>query len=368
MDEQRSDNREEQLQLLSREELEERVRQRTSELGNVMEAMADILIKLDDQGNISIIDGAITEILGHEKAGLEGKPVDILLTEPTDDSQSPVSSSSHLMERLLREGHVTDVEVYFSTADGGAVPMSLSASTLEDENGIPTGIVCVAKDISERKEAEQRAAFLHSLLRHDLGNSLQISQGFLEILVDGDLPDKHREYARKSLEAVEDGVELIENVRTLSRIDGSESIEEVRLKEALLGALERHETLRNKQDTDLETDIDEVSVRAGSLLREVFANLVENSFVHSNATVLRVETTCNTDTVNVVVEDDGDGIPEAERDDIFERGYSSGDSSGSGLGMYIVEQLVTNYEGDVTVTDSPLGGARFEVTLQRAAD
>jgi PAS domain S-box-containing protein len=366
MDEHGSDNREEQLQLLSRDELEERVRQRTSELGNVMGAMADVLIKLDQEGNISMINEAVTEILGHEKDEVEGKPVDILLTEPPEDSQSPVSSSSHLMERLLREGQVTDVEVYFSTADYGAVPMSLSASTLEDENGVPTGIVCVAKDISERKEAEERAEFLHSLLRHDLGNSLQISRGFLEILVDADLPDQHQQYAEKSMNAVEDGVELIENVRTLSRIDGSESHDSVDLKEAVTGALDRHEELRKEQGIELETDIERATVRAGTLLMEVFANLVENALVHSNADLLRLTTTVDEETVTVTLEDDGDGISPDERSDIFKKGYSSGDSSGSGLGMYIVNELVDNYDGGVSVGDSELGGTRFDVRLLRA--
>lgn len=360
-----TDEREEQIQVLSREELEERVRQRTSELENVMDAMADILIKLDEQGNISMINGAVTDILGHEKGELEGKPVDILLTEPPADSQSSVTSSSHLLQRLLREGQVTDTEIYFTTADGEAIPMSLSASTLEDENGMPAGIVCVAKDISERKEAEERAEFLHSLLRHDLGNSLQVSKGFLEILADDELGDPTDQHVERSLDAVEDAVELIENVRTLSKIDGGESLNPANLGETVRNAVERHEKLRREQDIALETDIEDVSVLAGTLLREVFANLVENSLVHSNADTLRVATTVGNETVTVTIEDDGDGVPPDERDQIFERGYSTGESGGSGLGMYIVKQLVENYNGEVSLTESDLGGAQFDVTLQR---
>lgn len=358
-----SEDSDEQLQLLSRTELEERVRQRTSELEQVMDAMADILIKLDEEGNISMINGAVTDILGYEKESLQEKPVDILLTEPPEDHQSSVTSSATLLERLLREGQVTDVEIYFSTADGDSIPMSLSASTLEDENGIPTGIVCVAKDISERKAAEERADFLHSLLRHDLGNSLQVSKGFLEILVDNDLDDSQQEYVDRSLNAVEDAVELIENVRTLSRIDGSESLKPVNLKETVSSAVERHEQLQYEQGIDVETDVDQVTVMAGKLLMEVFANLIENSLVHSNADLLRISTSLDDETVTVIIEDDGDGIPEEKREEIFQRGYSMGDASGSGLGMYIVNQLVDAYDGEVSLTESELGGARFTVTF-----
>jgi len=126
MDDQATGSDAGQLAFLSRDELEERVRQRSSELENVMSAMADVL--------------------GYDPADREGKPVDVLFTEPPDDSQSPVSSVTQLLERLLAERRVTDVAVYCSTADGDTVPMSLSASMLEDEDGLPTGIVCVAKD------------------------------------------------------------------------------------------------------------------------------------------------------------------------------------------------------------------------------
>lgn len=358
----------EKLHFLSREELEERIRTRTSELENVMDAMADVLITLDETGNISMINGAVEEILGHEPTALEGKPIDVLITNPPEGAQSPVSSSSKLLERLLREGQVTDVEIYCSTVDGEKLPMSLSASTLEDENGIPTGIVCVAKDISERKAVEEQASFLHSLLRHDLGNSLQVAQGYLEILTDSDLGETEREYVERSLGAIEDAAELVENVRTLNRIDGSESVTPTDLRAAVANAVARHEGLAEEQGIDVETDVDDVSVLAGTLLTEVFANLVENALEHSNADTLRIHSTTGPETVTVTVEDDGVGIDPSDREQIFKRGYSIGDSSGSGLGMYIVSELVESYGGDVAVDDSPMGGARFEVTLQRAGE
>jgi len=104
----------------------------------------------------------------------------------------------------------------------------------------------------------------------------------------------------------------------------------------------------------------------GKLLMEVFANLIENSLIHSGADQLAISTEVAEGTVTVRIEDDGRGIPEDERESIFGRGYSRGESSGSGLGMYIVNQLVETYEGEVTVEASDLGGARFDVTLELA--
>ena len=364
MDDWGTDRRDEHLQILSRDELEERVRQRTSELENVTDAMVDILIRLDEKGTISMINDAVRNILGYEPAELEGKPIDILLTDSPAEGQSPVSSVNQLLERLLGEGQVTDMEVYCSTADGERLPMSLSASILEDENGVPTGIVCVAKDISERKAAEEQAEFLHSLLRHDLENRLQVAMGYLEILGDSTLAESDRQYVDRSLDAVTDATELIENVRKLDRIEDAESLQSVHLTTAVTDAVDGYEKLRTEKGVETETDLDDVSVLAGPLLVELFNNLVENSLVHSNADRLRLTTTVDEETVTVTVEDDGDGIPPENQDVIFERGHSGGGSSGSGLGMYIVGELVENYGGEVNVTESSLGGARFDVTLQ----
>jgi signal transduction histidine kinase len=61
------------------------------------------------------------------------------------------------------------------------------------------------------------------------------------------------------------------------------------------------------------------------------------------------------------VADDGIGIPEEERDDIFELGYTTTDS-GTGFGLGIVTEVVQAHGWDVSITDSEDGGARFEVT------
>lgn len=365
MDDSEPSSQAERLHLLSRDELEDRVRQRTTELENVMDAMVDVLIRLDEQGDISLINGSVEDVLGYEVEELVGQPVDVLLADPPSSSQSPVSSTGQLLEILLAEGKVTDMEVYCSTVDGETVPMSLSASILEDENGMPDGIVCVATDITDRKEAEERAEFLHSLLRHDLGNNLQVAYGFLDTLSDTDLDDTQQEYIERSRDAVDDAVSLIDDIRTLNRIDGSESLTQVGVETTVSEALERHEGLRAQVGITVETDLDDVRVLAGSLVREVFANLVENALVHSNADSLRITTEVDPDTVTVTLEDDGDGVPPVDRPDIFERGYSVGGSSGSGLGMYIVAELTENYGGDVAVGESDLGGARFDVTFQR---
>ena len=70
----------------------------------------------------------------------------------------------------------------------------------------------------------------------------------------------------------------------------------------------------------------------------------------------------------IVVDDDGPGIPELDRERVFERftrldGARDREAGGSGLGLAIVRQLVTSRHGEVRLSDAPAGGLRVEVEL-----
>jgi len=109
-----------------------------------------------------------------------------------------------------------------------------------------------------------------------------------------------------------------------------------------------------------------------TLLGQVVRNLVDNAAQHALGRVtltLRVE---GTDAV-LAVEDDGHGVPAAERDRIFERfvrldASRARASGGTGLGLAIVRETVQAHGGTVRVVDGELGGARFEVRLPAHVD
>ncbi len=355
------------FRILSRGELEDEIERRTEYLSNVMDTMVDVLMRLDAEGRIEMTNSALADILGYERDTVRGKPVDFLFASPDENEElSDMLTQGELFDRLLSRGYVTDVEVQFATSEGAAIPMSLSASVIENE-GRPEGIVCVAKDISERKAAEESAEFLHSLLRHDLGNKLQVIQGYMHILEEVELPDHVEEHVRMALTGIDEATELIENVRTMSQIEGEPEVEPVDLTRAVRESVQRHEDLARQKDIEVENGIDEpLAVQAGSILKELFANLVENSLKHSEADHLRVWHEHRGDEVVVVVEDDGTGIPDDRKSEIVKKGVSGLGSSGSGLGMHLVNEIAETYGGSLEVNDSELGGARFDVTLRTA--
>lgn len=119
--------------------------------------------------------------------------------------------------------------------------------------------------------------------------------------------------------------------------------------------------------------IDTTGVSAGRVdgdaiaLRRVLRNLGENSARHARESVAFALAERG-DHVVLTVDDDGPGIPEADRGRILERfvrlaDARSRDEGGSGLGLAIVAELVTAHGGDVAISESDLGGARVEVTL-----
>jgi PAS domain S-box-containing protein len=357
----------ESLEALSRAELKRRVRRRTTALENVMDTMVDVLVQIGPDGRVQRANRALYEKLGYEEGDVVGRPVDYVFAAPEDNEQlSDMMTEGELLDRLLSQGHVTDLEVWFARADGERVPMSLSASVMDGEDGV-AGIVCVAKDISERVTAQRRAEFLHSLLRHDLGNKLQVIGMNLQLVTreSETLPEGVRERLSQARGGIEDATELIEDVRRLHRLDGVEA-EPVRLERVVADAVERTADLAAHRDVGVENHVDGGRVLGGPMLRELVTNLVENALVHSGGTRVRLrsrrETVGDDERVVLSVADDGQGVPDEQKERIAEKGYS-GDARGSGLGLYLVERIAASYGATVEVGDAALGGARFEVGL-----
>jgi signal transduction histidine kinase len=98
-------------------------------------------------------------------------------------------------------------------------------------------------------------------------------------------------------------------------------------------------------------------------LRELTRNLLENAIRHAHGSV-RIASRSDGRSCEIVVEDDGDGIPDADRERVFERFYrGSQDGQGAGLGLAIVRWIAHAHRGEVSVSTAPGGGARFVATL-----
>ena len=221
------------------------------------------------------------------------------------------------------------------------------------------------QDIETKKEMIE---LYDRLLRHDLGNDLQVITGFSEALVDMIEDDDRAHYAERIHEAARSSSDLIQRVGDLvSTLEGEEEPEP----RDLASILERTVSEVRTGYDDITVEFDpaefEYTVYAGELLGSVFTNLLSNAVVHNEEPVtVRTYVEETADGIVVGFADDGEGVDPSIRDELFEMGRKGPDSGGSGFGLGFVRALTESYGGDVTVRESDRGGADFRVRLQRA--
>ncbi|MFF4508696.1 sensor histidine kinase [Streptomyces sp. NPDC001401] len=168
--------------------------------------------------------------------------------------------------------------------------------------------------------------------------------------------------------AVEDTARLqrlAADLLLLARLDAGERPGGARFD---LGALAREETARRRSAT-LDAEAVEVAGSQGQLGR-LLANLLDNAERHARSAVT-VSVRRDGDAAVLAVADDGDGVPEGDRERVFERfvrldDARSRDDGGAGLGLAIARDVAVRHGGTLTVRDAPAGGALFELRLPLA--
>ena len=101
-------------------------------------------------------------------------------------------------------------------------------------------------------------------------------------------------------------------------------------------------------------------------MEQVLSNLIINACLYTpEGSLIRIQADCPDENLEIVVEDDGKGIPEEEIGKVFDKFYRPADSrtGGSGLGLSIVKGFVEAHDGTVDLKNVPSGGARFIIRL-----
>ena len=301
------------------------------------------------------------ELLGHSPADLYVDP----------DERAAFS------EELLESGAVEEYEVELRRLDGESFWGSVSAIRTEMDDGpVFDGLI---QDVSERVAYEQslerrteRMEVLNQLLRHDIRNDMAVIGGNLD-LVEPHVDEAGQTHLDTLRERADHVVELTHTARNITETMSVESGGDletvpVRLDRLLVDALSNARSSFPHATLELDAEPPAVSVWATEMLESVFRNLLNNAVQHNDTDEPHVEVsvTVGDETAVVRVADDGPGIPDRQKETVFERGQKGSTSSGTGLGLYLVGVLVDSYDGEITVTDNDPRGAVFEVRLSRA--
>lgn len=262
------------------------------------------------------------------------------------------------IERAVETGEPKDEEIRI-LRDEEVRWLDAPGQLIQDADGT-TRMIGVVRDITEKKRREQeierqnqRLDEFASVVSHDLRSPLAVAQGHLDLLRE-ERESPHVEEVSGALDRMHS---IIEDTLTLAR--AGQAVGETatvdlsalangcwRTVEAGDATLTIEETMRIHADEDR--------------LRHLFENLFRNAIDHGGEDVT-IRVGWLEDAAGFYAEDDGPGIPEDDRDQVFESGYS-GSSEGTGFGLRIVKTITEAHGWEIYVTDSEDGGARFEIT------
>jgi signal transduction histidine kinase len=221
-----------------------------------------------------------------------------------------------------------------------------------------------ARLVEQTAAQQETLTFVNHLLRHNLLNGLQVIDGYVSFLEPHTDADGRR-YLRRIDDRSDHMAALIDNVRILVGALG----EGISLRPVNCSVvLDREASVARAAypNAVITTDVPpNATVTANETLGAVFENLFTNAVVHHDGAVPTIEVSAmrRGEFLLIRVEDDGPGLPPSVAEDPFGEGIKSNESSGDGLGLYLVGTLVATFGGTVRVEDVAPRGTAFIVEL-----
>ena len=265
-----------------------------------------------------------------------------------------------------------DVQYRMRAADGGFRWLRDVGSRSANDRYV-SGITLPAAEPRERQRVlehrNEALALVNRIVRHDVRNDLNVLEGWLELFAE-DPALATPERLAELLTVVDEAVTLTESVRDVATM--IEADDDVETQAVSARTVVREEVVRARAahpDATVDVaDVPDVPVVANALLASVFRNLLTNAIAHADRDDphVAVDAAVDGDHVRFTVVDDGPGIPDARKTELFDATASAVDRLDHGLGLYLVHALVTAYGGTVTVTDNDPEGTVVTVSLRAA--
>lgn len=352
-----------------RKEYEEALERARKELLEVIDLVPDLIFVKNREGEYRLANETTADVYGLTPEEVEGRTESEIIPDP-DEAEQFRQDDLEVIESGQRK-FIPEEEL--TTADGETrifqttkIPYQLSGSG-ED------AVLAYGRDITDFKTYERtierqrdNLEVLNKVVRHDIRNDLQLVLAYGETLrpyVDED----GEEYVEQVLEAARNAVEITETARDVTAIMLQEDADCHRV--GLRSILEREvDDVRASNEQAVVTvdgELPAATVLADDMLESVFRNLLTNAIQHNDKEVPEVTVSATTadGRVRVRIADNGPGIRDDQKELIFEEGEKGLDSEGTGLGLYLVQTLVSRYDGDVWVADNEPEGSVFVVSL-----
>lgn len=373
----------EELAMETRAEAQERAFTAEETARMLVESIRDYAIfMLDENGYIRSWNRGAEKINGYTAEEIIGKHFSIFYIQEDLDDGKPAREL-----RIARSVGRYEEEAYRLRKDGTRFFASVVITAVRNSAGQVVGFAKITRDLTERKRLDEerirlaqaeeavrlRDEFL-SIASHELKTPLTALQLQLHGLVER-MKETADEATLKRLQRVirsgERLGDLIETLFDVSRIASGKM-------ELQLARFDLYEAVGDVVDRLREAAVREgctvtVSGAPGLVgrwdplrIEQVITNLLSNAIRYAAGTPISISVAREGEGAVVTIEDRGPGIPQEDRERVFERferGFSMRNYGGMGVGLYVTRQIVERHGGTIEAENAPGGGARMTIHL-----
>lgn len=344
-------------------------------------SIGDGLIVTNKRGNIIRINKVAASMLGFRKEELAGKSLEEILWVYDEPGKKIIKRLDRPFVRAVGGNKVTGKYVYM-TRSRSRFPVSLTATPLAQRGEI-SGSVVIFRDITKEEELDRAKKEFVSVASHELLTPVSASKSFLSMLLSGDFGEitgKQKVYMKKLFSLNQRMVELVDDLLNVSRLELGvleSAAEPVDVVDAVQYEVKSIKPLAESKKIKIEEKYTEgipAMLLAPKLLRIVMQNLLSNAIKYSpdgglvSVSVKTEKQVKGPDTILISVSDTGMGIPKDQQEKIFSKFFRAEnvkvqEIAGTGLGLFIVQNIVTMFKGKIWFKSEEGTGTTFFLRL-----
>ncbi|MDD5474542.1 MAG: ATP-binding protein [Candidatus Methanoperedens sp.] len=355
-------------------------------LASIVESSTDAIFGTTLDGTVLSWNRGAEKMYGYSSDEMKGSSIEILVPHDRRNEISQINEKKRRGELIER------YETVRLRKDGKRIDVSLTISTIKDDSGRIIGYSTIARDITERKRAEQirldnerlaaadkaKSEFLANM-SHELRTPLNASIGFSELLNEGmagELSEKQKHFVKNILTSNQFLLTLINDILDLSKIEAGKmelSPKKMSVPETIAETLSliKEKAMKHNVLLKMEFDPELVFIEADKQrFKQILFNLLSNAvkFSKEEGGTLTITAKKEGDIAKISVSDTGIGIKEENIRKLFhkfeqiELGISQ-KYGGTGLGLAITKQLVELHGGKIQAESKYGEGSTFTFTL-----
>ena len=331
-----------------------------------------IIVTTDNEGRIVEFNREAENLLEYKKHDVVGKDVLMLYDNPMQRSE--IMNKSRQLDGQIWEAR--NREVRFRSRSGKVYHISLSLSTMVNDEGRIIGTVGAGKDISEQKalqfrltQSEKLAGIgtLASGIAHEINNPLAGILGMAEAIRDEDDTALIKSYTEDIIRYTTHAKSIVKELSSYSRAANEETHSAISLSSVIGNSVRMAGHSVSFDGIEVSADLrDGCDINANEVeMRQVFVNLIVNA-VHAMGAKGALSLKCfvqgegDGGFVTAVVSDTGHGVSEENLARIFDPFFTTKPvGMGTGLGLYVVYKIVTRHRGTIDVESVPGSGTSF---------